>query len=92
VPEIIDALRAGPVRGTAPADTLTAREIVVMAAVADGATNRDISLQLGLSEQTVKNHLSHIYDKVGVSNRVELTLFVISHKLGSGRNGAPSAN
>jgi len=93
VPEIIDALRAqGAARATAPADTLTPREIVVMAAVADGATNRDISLQLGLSEQTVKNHISHIYDKVGVSNRVELTLFVISHKLGAGRNGSPASN
>ena len=93
VPEIIDALRGqGAARGTAPADTLTPRELVVMAAVADGATNRDISVQLGLSEQTVKNHLSHIYDKVGVSNRVELTLFVISHRLGTRSNGSSAAN
>jgi DNA-binding NarL/FixJ family response regulator len=45
------------------------------------ATNRDIADQLGLSEQTVKNHLSHIFDKVGVSSRLELALYAIHHKL-----------
>lgn len=82
MPELIDAIRAlGRPRPPSPAETLTAQELRVIAAVADGATNRDISDQLGLSEQTVKNHLSHIYDKVGVSNRLELALFAIHHKL-----------
>ncbi len=82
VPDMIDALKklAQPPAAT-PAQTLTRREIHVIAAVVDGATNRDISQQLGLSEQTVKNHLSNIYDKVGVSNRLELALFAIHHKL-----------
>jgi DNA-binding NarL/FixJ family response regulator len=82
VPDMIDALRrlAQP-RSASPVQTLTRREIHVIAAVVGGATNRNISEQLGLSEQTVKNHLSHIYDKVGVSNRLELALFAIHHKL-----------
>jgi DNA-binding NarL/FixJ family response regulator len=82
VPDMIDALRSlAQPRAASPVQTLTRREIHVIAAVVGGATNRDISEQLGLSEQTVKNHLSHIYDKVGVSNRLELALFAIHHKL-----------
>ena len=53
----------------------------MIAGVVAGSTNRDISSQLGMSEQTVKNHLSHIFDKVGVSNRLELALFAIHHRL-----------
>jgi DNA-binding NarL/FixJ family response regulator len=82
MPEMIDALRQlRQPQPTSPVQTLTRREISVIAAVVGGATNRDISEQLGLSEQTVKNHLSNIYDKVGVSNRLELALFAIHHKL-----------
>lgn len=82
MPELIDAIRElGRTRPPSPVETLTPQELRVIAAVADGATNKDISDQLGLSEQTVKNHLSHIYDKVGVSNRLELALFAIHHKL-----------
>ena len=58
----------------APAETLTPREIEVIAALMDGATNRDIGRTLGISEQTVKNHLRNVFDKLGVSSRVELAL------------------
>jgi two-component system, NarL family, nitrate/nitrite response regulator NarL len=78
MPTLIDALRQSP---PPPAQTLTRREIEVIAAIVDGATNRAIAGQLGMSDQTVKNHLSHIYDKVGVSNRLELALYAIHHKL-----------
>jgi DNA-binding NarL/FixJ family response regulator len=91
LPELIDALRElGQRRAPSPVETLTARELRVIAAVAEGATNKDISDQLGLSEQTVKNHLSHIYDKVGVSNRLELALFAIHHKLLTSRRTVDS--
>lgn len=82
IPDLIEAYRRlkSP-NPTSPAQTLTAREMRVIGAVVEGATNRDIAEQLGMSEQTVKNHLSHIYDKVGVSNRLELALFAIHHKL-----------
>jgi two-component system nitrate/nitrite response regulator NarL len=82
IPDLIDAVRRlkSPSPAT-PAQTLTVREMRVIAAVVEGATNREIAEQLGMSEQTVKNHLSHIFDKVGVSNRLELALFAIHHKL-----------
>jgi DNA-binding NarL/FixJ family response regulator len=64
-----------------PVEKLTRRELEIIAAVLNGAGNRDIAHQFGLSEQTVKNHLSHIFDKVGVSNRLELALFAIHHRL-----------
>lgn len=82
VSNLIDALRrlSAP-QPRLPADTLTRREMRVIAAVVEGRTNRDISHELGMSEQTVKNHLSHIFDKLGVSSRLELALYAIEHKL-----------
>lgn len=83
LPDIIDALRQ--LRRVPPppppAQTLTAAERRVVAAVVSGATNRDIAEELRLSEQTVKNYLSHIFDKLGVSNRLELALYAMHHKL-----------
>ena len=46
--------------------------------VADGLSNRDIARKLNLSEHTVKNYILRIFDKVGVSNRVELVLYALS--------------
>jgi two-component system, NarL family, nitrate/nitrite response regulator NarL len=60
---------------------LTPREREIVAAVADGLTNRDIARQLSRSEDTIKHHLSNVFDKVGVSNRLELALFAIEHDL-----------
>jgi two-component system, NarL family, nitrate/nitrite response regulator NarL len=68
-------------RSASPAATLTPREIQVVAAIVDGATNKDIGAQFGLSEQTVKNHVSHIFDKLGVSNRLELGLYAVHHRV-----------
>ncbi len=68
-------------RSATPAATLTPREIQVVAAIVGGATNKDIGAQFGLSEQTVKNHVSHIFDKLGVSNRLELGLYAVHHRL-----------
>ena len=83
LPDLVESMRqfAGMRTSSPPRETLTPREIHVIAGVVAGSTNRDISSQLGMSEQTVKNHLSHIYDKVGVSNRLELALFAIHHRL-----------
>jgi two-component system, NarL family, nitrate/nitrite response regulator NarL len=72
-----------------PAQMLTRRELQIVSAVVEGAGNRDIGQQFGLSEQTVKNHLSHIFDKVGVSNRLELALYAIHHKLLRQKPDAP---
>jgi two-component system, NarL family, nitrate/nitrite response regulator NarL len=65
----------------APRSQLTHRELELVSAIVEGASNKDISRQLNLSEQTVKNHLSSVFDKVGVSNRLELALFAMHHRL-----------
>ena len=60
---------------------LTPRELEVVGSIVEGCSNRDIAKQFGLSEETVKRHLSNIFDKTGVSTRLELALFAIAHHL-----------
>jgi DNA-binding NarL/FixJ family response regulator len=60
---------------------LTRREVEVLRRIVDGCSNRDIAGQFGLSEETVKRHLSNIFDKVGVSTRLELALFALANHL-----------
>jgi DNA-binding NarL/FixJ family response regulator len=60
---------------------LTPRELEVVGCIVEGCSNRDIAKQFTLSEETVKRHLSNIFDKTGVSTRLELALFAIAHQL-----------
>ena len=60
---------------------LTPRELEVVTCIVEGCSNKDIAKQFSISEETVKRHLSNIFDKTGVSTRLELALFAISHKL-----------
>lgn len=60
---------------------LSSRELEVVTAIMAGYGNKEIAQKLSLSEQTIKHHITNIFDKVGVSNRMELTLFAISHHL-----------
>jgi len=60
---------------------LTRREVEVLRRIVDGCSNRDIASQFGLSEETVKRHLSNIFDKLGVSTRLELALFALANHL-----------
>lgn len=60
---------------------LSPRELEVVAAITAGYSNKEIAQKLSLSEQTVKHHVTNIFDKVGVSNRMELVLFAVSHQL-----------
>jgi DNA-binding NarL/FixJ family response regulator len=60
---------------------LTPREFDVVGCIVEGCSNRDIAKQFTLSEETVKRHLSNIFDKTGVSTRLELALFAIAHHL-----------
>ena len=60
---------------------LTKREMQILALVVAGRTNREIAKRISISEQTVKHHVTNIFDKVGVYNRLELALFAIHHGL-----------
>jgi len=60
---------------------LTRRELEVLPLVVAGCTNREIAEKQGLSEDTIKHHLTNIFDKTGASNRLELAVFAIHHQL-----------
>jgi DNA-binding NarL/FixJ family response regulator len=59
---------------------LTPRELAVINFVTQGMRNKEIASQLGTSEQVIKNYLRKIYDKLGVSDRLELALYWLNHK------------
>ncbi len=71
---------------------LTPREEQVVALVADGLTNRGVAVELGLSEHTIKKYLLRIFDKVGISSRVELVLYAMSHGEHRPAEWMPSSN
>ena len=60
---------------------LTPRELEIIAAIVEGYTNKDIAQKFSISEQTVKHHLTNVFDKLGVFNRLELVLFAVEHQL-----------
>lgn len=60
---------------------LTRREMEVVAAIMSGYSNREISEKFSISEGTVKHHVTNIFDKLGIYNRLELVLFAIHHGL-----------
>lgn len=82
---LVDALRNGG--STSPSDfqnapfSLTHRELEIIAEVAEGCTNRNIAEKLSIAEQTVKHHLTSIFQKVGVSNRLELAVFAMHRRI-----------
>ncbi len=67
--------------GSKGAFGLTSREMQIVSVVVAGYSNAEIAKKHGISEQTVKHHLSSIFDKLGVFNRLELALFAVHHKL-----------
>jgi DNA-binding NarL/FixJ family response regulator len=56
----------------------------VIALIVAGYTNKDLARELGISENTAKHHLTNIFDKLGVSNRLELVLYAVDHGLVAG--------
>lgn len=74
--QLLDRIQAPPVDAEAM-DALTGRESEVVGLLARGWSNRKISRELEISEATVRTHVSHILDKLGVSNRVEAALHAV---------------
>jgi DNA-binding NarL/FixJ family response regulator len=67
--------------GTRVLNRLTPKEILIVALIVQGCKNREIALRLKTTEQVIKNYLGHIFDKTGVSDRLELALFTIHHRV-----------
>jgi DNA-binding NarL/FixJ family response regulator len=62
-------------------DRLTPKEMKIVALIGQGFRNREIGMRLGTTEQVIKNYLRSIFDKTGVSDRLELALFTIHHRV-----------
>jgi len=60
---------------------LTHREVEVVGLVTEGCSNREVASRLSITEDTVKRHLTNIFDKVGMSTRLELALFALKNRL-----------
>jgi len=78
-----------PLSGAPPRERerspLSQREREIVALVAQGFKNKEMAEKMFISEQTVKNHLHNIFDKLGVSDRLELALYAIHNNLHNGR-------
>jgi DNA-binding NarL/FixJ family response regulator len=92
--DLIDKMRE---RTTAPAPDLrrptfglTPRELEIVSAVVAGYINSEIAQKFSISVKTVKHHLTNIFDKLGVVNRLELALFAVHHRLDASST-APAA-
>ena len=85
VSDLVAALRGltngGEPVGSPQSFGLTERELEIIATIVAGHANKDIAEKLAISEKTVKHHLTNIFDKLGVSNRLELALFALHHRL-----------
>jgi two-component system, NarL family, nitrate/nitrite response regulator NarL len=82
VTHIVETLReASRAPSIGPSD-LTPRQRQIVSCVASGLTNRDIATKLAIGEDTVKHHLTQIFTRTGVTNRLELALFAMQHQLG----------
>lgn len=72
----VPSLRVVNARGH---NLLTPREEQVVALVADGLSNREVASELHLSEHTIKKYMFRIFEKLGISSRVELVLYAVNH-------------
>ncbi len=86
-PDVVFAVAGGLGAVAAPSTPaqwpagLTDREVEVLRIASQGLTRRDIGKRLGITENTVRHHLEHIYNKAGTSGRVGATLFAMEHDL-----------
>jgi DNA-binding NarL/FixJ family response regulator len=82
VGDIVDFMRSSA-SGEKPQKNygLTRRELDILTTIVAGLSNKEIARRFALSEDTVKHHLTNIFDKVGVNSRLELALFAINSRL-----------
>jgi DNA-binding NarL/FixJ family response regulator len=83
VNKVIEAYRtqASQLTSPKPKARLTDKELLIVACVTQGMKNKEIAAEVGTTEQVVKNYLRKVYDKLGVSDRLELALYCIHHRL-----------
>lgn len=67
--------------GSRVRDRLTPKELKIVALIVQGCKNKEIAIRLSTTEQVIKNYLRSIYDKTGVSDRLELALFIMHHRV-----------
>ena len=80
---VIDAYRSQAQTLTNPRTQpkLSLKELSIIACITRGMRNKEIAYQIGTTEQVIKNYLRKIYDKLGVSDRLELALYCMHHEL-----------
>jgi DNA-binding NarL/FixJ family response regulator len=80
---VIDAYRAQAASLTNPRTQprLSDKELAIIACITRGMRNKEIAYQIGTTEQVVKNYLRKVYDKLGVSDRLELALYCLHHQI-----------
>ncbi len=80
---LIEAYRMQATQGTASksAPRLSPKELAIIGYISQGKRNKEIAHHIGTSEQVIKNYLRKIYDKLGVSDRLELALYCLHHDL-----------
>ncbi|HLI62518.1 MAG TPA: response regulator transcription factor [Terriglobales bacterium] len=82
VGDIVEFMRSNPSGEKPPRNYgLTKREMDILTTIVAGLSNKEIAKKFSLSEDTVKHHLTNIFDKVGVASRLELALFAINNRL-----------
>jgi two-component system nitrate/nitrite response regulator NarL len=80
---VIDAYRAQAAALVSPRTQprLSPKETAIITCITQGKRNKEIAFQLGTTEQVIKNYLRKIYDKLGVSDRLELALYCLHNKI-----------
>src|SRR5437879_5234590 len=90
---VLEAYRAQAAQLTSPRpkQKISDKELLIISCVTQGMRNKEIAREIGTTEQVIKNYLRKVYDKLGVSDRLELALYCIHHQLlqGSGRGQIP---
>ncbi|MGE5725943.1 MAG: LuxR C-terminal-related transcriptional regulator [Acidobacteriota bacterium] len=88
---VLHAFRTQATRPLAPAAKvhLTQKEMMIVACVAQGMKNKEIAIRVNTTEQVVKNYLRKVYDKLGVSDRLELALYCLHHRLLDNTDAVP---